>query len=279
MLAGLALLVLMALIPAVLRPAGKDAVRESGGGNAAHLGRGAERAGERTAVVPVLTYHQLRDLPSEPDRSAYEFSVAPADFACQLDDLAAHGYTTITVARLGEHLRTGAPLPPRPVVITFDDGWASALEGAAMLRARGMVGTFFVCPSLLGTGAGRYMTWAQAAGLEGMGMEVGSHTLTHPVLPGLPRDEARREIEGSKGELESALGHAVTSFAFPYGEHDADTEALVAGAGYRAAVTMEPGVRQRGADVLRIRRINVSYFDDVDGLARKLEGQTAARRR
>lgn len=228
----------------------------------------------RSLTVPIITYHQIRDLPFETDRTALECSVSPLEFACQLDWLRARGYTTITLDRLGAALDGRAELPPHPVVLTFDDGWASHALAADALHRRGMTGTFFICPDLVAPGEGtRYLSWAGVLRLEHLGMEIGSHTLTHANLPSLPPGDARRELAASRLELEGALGHPVRTLAYPFGEYSEATLALARDAGYALAVSTDHGVTHTPEGRLHLRRVNVGYLDELPDFARKVEGR------
>ena len=85
------------------------------------------------------------------------------------------------------------------------------------------------------------MGWPEARALAAEGLDFGAHTLSHPVLPGLPPTALAREIGLGRQRIEAALGRPVTTFAYPYGDHDAASERAVAEAGFEAAVTTAPG--------------------------------------
>lgn len=225
----------------------------------------------RAAAVPILMYHQIRDLPHEPDRSAFTFSVEPAEFACQLEYLASHGFHTITLDQLDRHLRLGKPLPSKPVILTFDDGWSSALDAACALKARGMVGVFFVCPDLLSPGPGqRYLSWADVQRMSDMGMSIQSHTLTHPHLPGVTDATLIRELADSRERLEAAVGRPITSIAYPFGEFDDRIVIAAMAAGYTVGVGTEPRTTHTLAQEMHFGRINMHYFLDLHEFERIL---------
>jgi len=108
-------------------------------------------------------------------------------------------------------------------------------------------------------------TWEQLREMESAGIEIGSHTVTHPLLTRVTEDRLRLELEQSRGRLEERLGHPVTQFCYPNGAYDRTVRDAVARAGYRLAVTSEDGLNDATIDPLAIRRIhneeqNLTHF-------------------
>ncbi len=109
---------------------------------------------------------------------------------------------------------------------------------------------------------------------EGGLVDVGPHTVTHPVLSSLPGEEQRREIQDSRRDLEGLVGRRVESFAYPYGDkssYDAGTVALIQDAGFSCACANEPDSVHRGADRFRLPRFVVRDWDREE-FAGRLEG-------
>jgi peptidoglycan/xylan/chitin deacetylase (PgdA/CDA1 family) len=100
------------------------------------------------------------------------------------------------------------------------------------------------------------VTWEQAREMCAYGIEIGSHTLTHPILTNVGNERLRRELRDSKSQLEEVLGHQVNLFCYPNGDNDERVQCEVALAGYRAAVTVVNGLNQRGDDPLSLRRVH-----------------------
>jgi peptidoglycan/xylan/chitin deacetylase (PgdA/CDA1 family) len=100
------------------------------------------------------------------------------------------------------------------------------------------------------------ITWEQARELDGNGIEIGSHTMTHPILTHLPDEQLRREVGESKLRLEEELGRRVEQFCYPNGDNDQRVQCEVARAGYRGAVTCVNGLNKRGDDPLTLRRVH-----------------------
>ncbi len=206
--------------------------------------------------VPILGFHAVVDSPGRLD-------VTPTQFVAQLDALVAAGFHSVPLSALLDHADRATPLPERPIVLTFDDGTADAIRVVLpALRARGMVATFFVVSSWIGddeahrslhpAGADEsshpVLTWPEVRALHAAGMEIGSHSRTHPRLPELDDKALLEELRGSRRELEAGLGAPIDLFAYPYNSVRARIEPVVIAAGYRAAVAgQDHGGRSRTA--------------------------------
>lgn len=206
--------------------------------------------------VPILTYHYIRPRPGSDDPLGQRLSVDPATFQAQMDWLAQHGFTPITLSELAA-LRAGLdPAPPHPIVLTFDDGYRDFYQNAfPILRAHGFHATVFIITGFVGQE--RYLTWDMIRELDRSGLvEIGAHTVHHPDLTTLANPES--EIRGCKDALERALGHPVTAFAYPAGKFDARVETAVRAAGFRQAVTTQPRWATSGDDPLALPRLRVT---------------------
>jgi peptidoglycan/xylan/chitin deacetylase (PgdA/CDA1 family) len=143
----------------------------------------------------------------------------------------------------------GPALPARPVVLTFDDGYADfASTVAPLLHSRGLPATVYVTTGALRTDgqpsrrgpfpAVEMLSWAQVGELDAAGFEIGGHSRTHPQLDTLPRQAVREEVSGCKRELEDALGHALDAFAYPHGYSSSRVRALVGESGWTSAAAI-----------------------------------------
>jgi peptidoglycan/xylan/chitin deacetylase (PgdA/CDA1 family) len=206
-------------------------------------------AARPAAGVPILAYHKVSE-------TVEAYSVPPRDFERQMAYLAEAGYTAVTMADLVGHLTAGTPLPARPVVITFDDGYAdNYLTALPIMSRHGMRATVFVVTDFLGERP--YMTWDELKALRAAGTEIGSHTLHHRPLPDLPPEERLRDLALSKEGLEWRLDAPVLFLAYPFGSFDAATIAALKAAGYRGAVSTRLGLNKPGDDVFALKRINI----------------------
>jgi peptidoglycan/xylan/chitin deacetylase (PgdA/CDA1 family) len=114
------------------------------------------------------------------------------------------------------------------------------------------------------------MNMATLRQLAGQGVEIGSHTLTHPRLAALPVTAQRREIADSKKKLEDSLGQAVLHFCYPYGSFTEETIMLVREAGYQTALTCERKRVSLQDDLFRLPRKAISCGDNAAGFLWKL---------
>lgn len=232
------------------------------------------------SAVPILLYHSVND---EPPGRFGPYAVSRRQFAEQLDELVALGCTTLTVGQLLAARATGAELPERTVVLTFDDGFADfAAYAWPELAARGLATTLYVTTGTLdgtsdwlaslGAGGQRMLTRRQVRELADQGCEIGAHSVTHPELDCVPRSVASQEIAQSKTALEHVLGAAVTSFAYPHGYHDAGVKELVLEAGYASAAAVKNALSPADDDVFALTRVTVTADVDLDRFTDTLAG-------
>lgn len=191
--------------------------------------------------VPVLVYHNIRAAKGDPAVRPYD--VTPEEFDAQLGILEAEGFTPVTVSAAVDAL-SGASLPAKPVVITFDDGRADQYANAVpLLQKRGFVATFYVFTNAIDRPD--YFTREQIATLLAQGHEIGSHAVYHPYLTKSDDAALKEELERSKATLEEMTGRPVRTFAYPFGLTDARVTAATGIAGYDSA---------RGLDHSRVIR-------------------------
>ncbi|WP_461083558.1 polysaccharide deacetylase family protein [Streptomyces deserti] len=204
-----------------------------------------------------------------------EFTVTPRQFAAHLDAIVASGRTPVTIGTVADHLAGRAPLPPRPVLLTFDDGFAD-LPGptAEALAERALPATAYLTTGAIAPG-GRsllppapMMPLARAAELERYGMEIGSHTVTHAQLDTLPTRRLAYELRTSKAVLEDALGHPVRHLAYPHGYNSPRVRAMAARTGYETATAVRHALSSDRDERYRIARLIVRRghtIADVEG--------------
>jgi peptidoglycan/xylan/chitin deacetylase (PgdA/CDA1 family) len=202
--------------------------------------------------------------------------VTRRDFLAQLGLLSRFGWQTVRIS----DLQRPDTLPPHAVAITFDDGYADNAFALQALHERGMTATWFVVSNDIG----RQASWPdqgapsrrplldvpQLRRMATLGFEIGAHSRRHAHLPRLDDAGLRDEVTGSKEQLETLVGQPVTSFAYPYGEHDDRVVAAAEAAGYLQAVTCMTGWALVNTNLLRIRRIPVFRGDTLSHFARKL---------
>ncbi|MBV8085781.1 MAG: polysaccharide deacetylase family protein [Chloroflexi bacterium] len=209
-------------------------------------------------LVPILMYHYIRTLPpNTPDKLGYGLSIAPPLFEQQLAYLAGAGYVSVTMAEVSDRIANpAAPLPPKPIVLSFDDGYADFYTAAwPLLQKYHFSATVYLVVDFLGRPG--YMSWQQAQELKDAGVEIGAHTLDHVDLAKQQPAQAQRQINDSGTILRQRLGASVTTFAYPSGSFTAATVKLVGQDGFRSAVTTNFGDKHTAADLLTLTRVRV----------------------
>jgi peptidoglycan/xylan/chitin deacetylase (PgdA/CDA1 family) len=196
-----------------------------------------------------------------------------------------HHYSVIPLAQLVRSLRGHDALPKKAVVVTFDDG-SSCIYGQAMpiLAKHGFPATVFMISGLVDgsnewlRGAGfperRMLSVAELRTLSAEGIEVGSHTVTHPWLSRIALERARAEVRDSKAQLEDLLGRQIEHFAYPYGDYSEAVREGVEEAGYSAACSTRWGKRHTEADLYDLRRVEITGRDSLLQFALKLRVAT-----
>jgi peptidoglycan/xylan/chitin deacetylase (PgdA/CDA1 family) len=232
-------------------------------GRALGLGRHSLRPGS----LRVLMYHKVTD--ARPNSIA----VGVDSFAAQQELLGAE-YEVVGLATVLDHVRNGAPLPDRAVLLTFDDGYRDNLLNARpILERHGHTAVVFVPTAFVGEHralphdarlptANPTMTWDELNTLAPV-FDVGSHGVSHRVLTHLPFEEARAEIFDSKRALEEHLGREVHAFSYPkgsVGDRSPALDAAVREAGYELCFLTIPGVNRPRFDPLAVRRHNVEDY-------------------
>ena len=208
--------------------------------------------------IVVLNYHKI-------DNMNISLSVLPQDFEQQLKYLKDNGYTSITPMELYEAIEHGGPLPEKPLLITFDDGYDDNYRYAyPLLKKYGFKGTIFVITSFLDRGQQGYITWAQASEMEASGViDIESHTVTHGSMTEMTDSDLRRELADSKKDIEQRLGKTVNFVAYPTGTYNLHIASLVKEAGYRGAFTIEYGNVDKASNIYAIERVPIFHTEDT----------------
>jgi len=224
------------------------------------------------AQVPILMYHYVSDVPPGADRLRRDLTVTPENFRAQLQYLADEGYHPITLSDMYFHLTQGYPLPDKPVVLTFDDGYRDAYEIVfPMLLDYGFPGTFFVLATPMHQESIDYITWAQAKEMSDAGMAIEGHGRDHMDLRGRSNDFLVYQILGIQEAIDYHTGRLPRFFAYPSGQYDANTIAVLESAGYWGAVTTEWGKDHTLESRFEMPRLRVRGSDTLESFVDKLE--------
>ncbi len=161
------------------------------------------------------------------------------------------------------------------VHVTFDDGFRSVREALPILERLNLPASVFICPHHAETGGAfavglspevardpdplKTLTWDDLRDFADRGIEVGSHSMTHPLLTAISDEELRTELVDSKERIETELGRPCRVFSYPFGGEDSRVRAAVQAAGYEAAFGA-PG-KELGHDRYSIPRVLIVSGD------------------
>jgi peptidoglycan/xylan/chitin deacetylase (PgdA/CDA1 family) len=216
------------------------------------------QSGEITC--PILLYHRIEDAPL-PDSLAGRYYISPTDFQWQMQALKDWGYSTIPMSLLVTAINTGTLLPPRPVVVTFDDGYESVYENAfPVMQSLGLTGVIYLVGNYIGSPG--YMDISQIRVMTGGGWDIGSHSMTHPHLPA-DNDKVYFEGGQSKSFLAAEIGTNVQTFAYPYGETDSFIVQKIAEYGYIGAVGLGSQYVHNHGSLFYLSRIEIRNGIDL----------------
>ncbi|MFI9807083.1 polysaccharide deacetylase family protein [Streptomyces sp. NPDC052301] len=231
--------------------------------------------------VPILMYHSVAAAPNDATRA---LSVAPEAFAEQMALVGDLGLTPVTTAELAVRWRTGRPLPDRPVLITFDDGYEGVHRHALPVLAKhGFPATLFVSTGWIrgaydtGGGLDTMLDWPQVRDLASGGVEIGGHSHTHPQLDQLTDGELRTELGRCTDIVAEELGAPPVSFAYPYGYSSRRVRQAVRAAGYAQALAVGNGLARRRQGPYALQRVTVRRGTGVEEFERLLQGRAVAR--
>jgi peptidoglycan/xylan/chitin deacetylase (PgdA/CDA1 family) len=243
--------------------------------------------------VPILMLHHVEPAPDrlEPRPRFRNSYLSRQEFADFLDLLVGRRSTTLTLAEAVRRIAAGDALPPRTVLLTFDDACRCFHRHALPeLEKRQLRATVFAVSGELG-GSNRWdhenrvagdrerredlMDAAELRDTAARGVEVGAHSRTHRDLTTCTRAELDVEVAGCREELSSALGSPVETFCYPYGQWDDDARSAVSQAGYRAAAALDLHRGQDPGDLLALRRFAINPHESRFERNLKLSGRYA----
>lgn len=229
--------------------------------------------------IPILMYHSISSCASPGFRPCI---VTPEAFEEQLTYLEESQHTSMTVTQLVQAMsKGGSTLPPRPIILTFDDGYADFYTKALpALRRHGFTATLYVATAFVG-GTSRWLraredstrpmlTWSQLAEISANGIECGAHSHTHPPLDMLPLGVVHDEIVRSKELLEDHLGQQVSSFAYPFGYYSGRIQRIVQEAGYASACAVKLAMSSLHDNPYALARLAIRPDTAVHTLANAL---------
>jgi len=220
------------------------------------------RRDSSTIKCPILVYHLIS---SE--------AIPPLLFEQHLEFMSSI-FNIITLRELYQGI-VNHDLPQNPLVISFDDGYQDTYEFALpIFKKYGVAATVFIPTGYIGGWFGRkpIMTVEQIKHLATDGMEIGAHTVSHPNLKRLTREDLRAELAISKTKLEDIIEAAVISLSYPFGLYDSKVEELAQEVGFKIAVTTVHDFFVKPERLFECPRISVYPHDSCKDLQEKLAG-------
>jgi len=210
-------------------------------------------------------YHYISVPPADADIYRLDLSVTPANFETQLAWLRSEGYEGITLTQLVYHLALGWPLPEKPVILTFDDGYRDNYVNAfPLLVEYGYPGTFFLHTQPIDEDNPAYLTWGMVGRMHRAGMDMQAHGYRPRDLSGKSVDYLVYEIVGAKEAIEARTGEPVRFFSYPSGQYDQQTIAVLRSADFWAAVTTVQGTTHSSTNLFELERVRMRGRHSLD---------------
>jgi peptidoglycan/xylan/chitin deacetylase (PgdA/CDA1 family) len=212
--------------------------------------------GSKELNVPILCYHRIIPNPT----SFYDLT--PAQLEAHFQYFKSNGYTPITVSQFLEYQKKPALFPEKPIVLTFDDGSKSHYtQVLPMLKKYGFKATFYIFTNAMHGSKERWLTWDEVLEISRSGMDIGSHTLSHPYLTvrdkmsdGQYKVWLEKELAQSKKLLEEKLNIRVNTLAYPFGLYDSEVEAVAIRVGYSGMLSLNMGLNGIRENPFRLKR-------------------------
>ncbi len=232
-----------------------------------------------TDRLPILMYHRVA--PKGDSRFA-RYRIAPDAFEEQLRYLQETGYHSVSLEDWRLAMKDERPLPGRAVLLTFDDGYLDFETYAwPLLQRYGFSAILFVVADEAGKtnrwdhARGeklRLLGWKRLRNLQSQGVEIASHSASHPPLSALPPVEIVREAARSRATLERELGWPVKAFAYPFGAHDEVVQHLIGACGYIFGLSCDFRLSGFFDPLLALPRIEITGSDTLQDFVKKIAG-------
>jgi len=224
----------------------------------------------QSLFIPILMYHHIGELPPGADAVRRDLTVSAASFEAQMGLLSQEGYETISLDDLFAAFEGIRQLPPKPIILTFDDGYKDNFEYAyPILKKYGFTGTFFIITSLVGSSD--YLKWEEAADMAKGGMAIEAHGHTHDDLTLLSYEGVVQQVVEATTAIRSHLNIVSRFYCYPSGKSNQAVVEILRERGYLAAVSTRYGCLQHREDLFQLHRVRIRGSDDLSTFARKLK--------
>ncbi len=222
----------------------------------------------KSNYVPVLCYHHIRDFRKSDTGDDKAYIVPPSTFEDTLKYLKSKGYTGVVSQQVYDYYAYSKPLPPKPIMLSFDDNDGTQYTNALpLLKKYGFNATFFIMTVTIDKE--NYMTTEQLKGLDKQGYDLQPHTWDHHMVTKYKTDDDwQTQIVEPKKSLEEMLGHPTPFFAYPYGIYSSEAADKIKSYGYKGAFrlneNMDPDNGPKTNPLFAIRRYiaNPFYTDE-----------------
>ena len=218
------------------------------------------------AHLPILMYHYISTPPPNADRYRIDLSVKPEELEAQLRYLSENNYHVIGLYDLYAHLANGAPLPTKPVILTFDDGYRDAYEYAFPLLIKyKMTATFFIITDFINSRNPAYLTWEMVKTMSDAGMNMESHSRTHPDMRNRGFDFLVWQILGPIEAITAYTGKRPHFFCYPSGQYDDAVIRVLRSVETWGAVTTRAGNQHSLEDAMTWTRVRIHGTTSLSG--------------
>lgn len=221
---------------------------------------------KRYDSVPILMYHVIKEFTGTYE----ELYLNPEHFQQHLDYFEAHGIHPVTLSDVYDNWYNNKPLPDKPIVLTFDDGYRSVYtEAFTRMVQKGYVGVFFLYTDYINVDDS-CLSFDMVHDMVNNGMEIGSHTVSHCDLLAQNEEQLHHELGDSLTGLENITGTTIKFLAYPSGRNNDNVRRVAKEVGYLGAVTTVYGVASTSDDLFGLQRIRIDKGNDASALESKL---------
>ncbi len=224
------------------------------------------------ARVPILMYHYISVPPKDADIYRLDLSVTPENLDAQLAYLKNAGYNVISLDDLLLHLGGNGDLPPKPIVLTFDDGYRdNYLYAFPLLKKYGFSATFSLVTQYIDQDNPNHLSWEQVIEMRQAGMDFAAHSYSHADLKNKDVDFLVYQILGSKEAIEARIQEPLHFFTYPSGSYDQLTIDVIASADFWGALTTQEGSVNRYTNRFEMLRVRIRGADTLDKFIEKVQ--------
>jgi len=228
--------------------------------------------------VPILCYHSVTDGAEAVQPDPHKQHIPLHLFLQHLDYLKKK-HNVVSLPEFQKAKRENRVLPDYSVVLTFDDGFEDFYKVVAPhLGRRKLPATVFVITDRAGdsfvSNGESFLSWAEIRELASSGIDIGSHTCSHPYLPDLSVLDLTKELSESQAAIRSQLGQAQVSLSYPYGQVSESISRLAKSIGYSCAIASDAGPNDQSANLYELSRTVIASDDDIATFSARVSGLT-----